>query len=155
MVCDGARVERRLVADVDEGGRLLVRDHVALGRSGERGGSLECHTELGYGAYADGGPLDPLLLTGEERRAVPPFAREPIDLHALAPAITAPTLVISGSQDLVSPTRVARGVAGRIPGAQLLEIRGAGHSMLDTRSRILLIYSSRPSFASNLIPLYL
>jgi urease accessory protein len=49
VVCDGARVERRLVADVDEGGRLLVRDHVALGRSGERGGSLECHTELGYG----------------------------------------------------------------------------------------------------------
>ncbi|OFT61067.1 lysophospholipase [Brachybacterium sp. HMSC06H03] len=97
------------------------------------------HTELGYGAHADGGPLDPLLLTGEERRAVPPFAREPIDLHALAPAITAPTLVISGSQDLVSPTQVAREVAGRIPGAQLLEIRGAGHSMLDTRSRILQI----------------
>ncbi|WP_341854773.1 alpha/beta fold hydrolase [Brachybacterium sp. GPGPB12] len=76
------------------------------------------HTELGYGAHADGGPLDPLLLTGERRRAVPPFAREPIDLHALAPAITAPTLVISGSQNLVSPMQVAREVAGRIPGAQ-------------------------------------
>ena len=63
----------------------------------------------------------------------------PYAADALAPAITAPTLVISGSQDLVSPTRVAREVAGRIPGAQLLEIRGAGHSMLDTRSRILQI----------------
>jgi pimeloyl-ACP methyl ester carboxylesterase len=95
------------------------------------------HTELGMGAHADGGPLDPLLLTAEEARAVPPFAGETLDLHALAPAITAPTLVISGSQDLVSPPRIARDLTERIPGARLLEIRGARHSMLETRSRIL------------------
>lgn len=97
------------------------------------------HTELGFGAHADGGPMDPLLLTAEEGRAVPDFAGEALDLHALAPAISAPTLVISGSQDLVSPPQVARELVARIPGARLLEVRGAGHSMLDTRSRILQI----------------
>ena len=95
------------------------------------------HTELGVGAHADGGPLDPLLLTSEEGRAVPDFTGEVLDLHALAPAITAPTLVLSGSQDLVSPPQIARELTARIPGARLLEIRGAGHSLLDTRSRIL------------------
>ena len=95
------------------------------------------HTELGRGHHADGGPLDSLLLEAEQARAVAPFERERVDLHELTPAITAPTLVLTGSQDLVSPPSIARELAGRIPGAQLLEIRGARHSMLDTRSRIL------------------
>ena len=97
------------------------------------------HTELGRGHHADGGPLDSLLLEAEQARAVAPFERERVDLHELAPAITAPTLVLTGTQDLVSPPSIARDLAARIPGAQLLEIRGARHSMLDTRSRILQI----------------
>jgi urease accessory protein len=48
VVSEGAQVERLLVADVEEGGRLLVRDHVALGREGEEGGSLWCRTQLAY-----------------------------------------------------------------------------------------------------------
>ncbi len=48
VVAAGAQVERQLVAEVEEGGRLLVRDHVALGREGEDGGSLWCRTELAY-----------------------------------------------------------------------------------------------------------
>jgi proline iminopeptidase len=95
------------------------------------------HTELGSGHHADGGPLDPLLLEAEQARAVPPFAREQLDLHALAPAISAPTLVLAGTQDLVSPPQIARDLTARIPGARLLEVPGARHSMLDTRSRIL------------------
>ena len=95
------------------------------------------HTELGRGHHADGGPLDPLLLEAEQARAVAPFTHERVDLYELAPAITAPTLVLTGTQDLVSPPSIARDLAARIPGAQLLEIRGARHSMLDTRSRIL------------------
>ncbi|WP_114855499.1 alpha/beta fold hydrolase [Brachybacterium sp. YJGR34] len=94
------------------------------------------HTELGRGRHADGGPLDPLLLSGDQARAVPPFAGEPLDLHALAPSITAPTLVLSGTGDLIAPPRIARELTARIPGAQLLEIPGAGHSLLDTRSKI-------------------
>ncbi|MGO1283648.1 MAG: alpha/beta fold hydrolase [Brachybacterium sp.] len=95
------------------------------------------HTELGGGHHADGGPLDPLVLEAGQARAVPPFTAEPLDLHELAPAITAPTLVLTGSQDLISPPRIARALAERIPDAQLLEIPGARHSILDTRSRIL------------------
>lgn len=94
------------------------------------------HTELGVGHHADGGPLDPLVISGEKSRTVPPFTGEVLDLHALAPAITAPTLVITGSQDLISPPRIARELTARIPGARLLEVPGAGHSMLDTRSQI-------------------
>jgi urease accessory protein len=48
VVADGAEVERCLVAEVGRGGRLLVRDQVALGREGEHGGSLRCHTEITY-----------------------------------------------------------------------------------------------------------
>ena len=95
------------------------------------------HTELGRGHHADGGPLDPLLREAEQARAVPPFTAESWDLHALAPSITAETLVLAGGQDLVSPPRIARDLAARIPGAQLLEIPGVRHSVLDTRSRIL------------------
>ncbi|MFC7457245.1 alpha/beta fold hydrolase [Brachybacterium sp. GCM10030267] len=94
------------------------------------------HTELGRGSHADGGPLDALIVDGEQARAVPPFHGEVLDLHALAPAITAPTLVITGTQDLVAPPRIARELAARIPGAELLEVRGAGNSMLDSRSQI-------------------
>ena len=95
------------------------------------------HTELGAGSHADGGALDPLLLEAEQARAVPAFRGEQLDLHALAPAITAPTLVLTGTQDLISPPRIARELAARIPAAQLLEVPGARHSILDTRSRIL------------------
>ena len=95
------------------------------------------HTELGSGRHADGGPLDPLLLEAGQARAVAPFTGERLDLHALAPAITAPTLVLTGTQDLASPPQIARELAARIPGAQLLEVPGARHSILDTRSRIL------------------
>src|SRR5699024_2489049 len=65
------------------------------------------------------------------------FRGEQLDLHELAPAITAPTLVLTGTQDLISPPRIAHDLAARIPGARLLEVPGARHSILDTRSRIL------------------
>ncbi|WP_172805665.1 alpha/beta fold hydrolase [Brachybacterium avium] len=95
------------------------------------------HTELGGGHHADDGPLDPLVNEAEQARAVPPFRGEKLDLHQLAPAISAPTLVITGTQDLVSPPQIAHELARRIPSARLLEVPGARHSMLDTRSRIL------------------
>lgn len=48
VVADGSAVTRHLRADVLEGGRLLVRDRVALGRSGQGGGRLDCHTTMTY-----------------------------------------------------------------------------------------------------------
>ena len=48
VVADGAEVSRHLRVDVADGGRLLLRDQVALGRSGQEGGLLDCHTTLTY-----------------------------------------------------------------------------------------------------------
>jgi urease accessory protein len=64
VVADGADVERHLVADVAPGGRLLVRDQVALGRHGELGGSLRCRTELTYAGQ-------PALVESLDLRAAP------------------------------------------------------------------------------------
>src|SRR5699024_10153983 len=79
------------------------------------------HTELGRGRYADGGPLDPLALAGEQSRGVPAFHGEDLDLHALSRTITAPTLA-------PPPTPT--------PDARLQATPGAGHSMLASRSQI-------------------
>jgi urease accessory protein len=46
VVADGSSVTRHLHAEVAEGGRLLLRDRVALGRRGPVGGRLDCHTTL-------------------------------------------------------------------------------------------------------------
>ena len=48
VVADGAEVTRVLCADVADGGRLLLRDRVALGRVGQAGGVLHCHTAMTY-----------------------------------------------------------------------------------------------------------
>ena len=50
VVCDGARVVRTLDVDVTDTGRLLLRDRVALGRSGQVGGDLTCRTSMTYAA---------------------------------------------------------------------------------------------------------
>ncbi len=48
VVCDGADVTRSLVVEVADGARLLLRDRVALGRSGQAGGLLHCRTAMAY-----------------------------------------------------------------------------------------------------------
>jgi urease accessory protein len=48
VVTDGSRVVRTLTVDVADGGRLLLRDRVALGRAGQEGGRLDCHTTKTY-----------------------------------------------------------------------------------------------------------
>jgi urease accessory protein len=50
VVCDGAQVVRTLDVDVADTGRLLLRDRVALGRTGETGGDLTCRTTMTYAA---------------------------------------------------------------------------------------------------------
>jgi 3-oxoadipate enol-lactonase len=49
------------------------------------------------------------------------------DSTALLPSITAPTLVLVGSQDALTPPEEARRMADAIPGARLRVIDGAGH----------------------------
>lgn len=51
------------------------------------------------------------------------------DARAALPRITAPTLVLVGDQDLLSPPWMARDIAEAIAGAQLRIIAGAAHAM--------------------------
>lgn len=50
-----------------------------------------------------------------------------IDVRHVLPAIRVPTLILHGTEDDVVPIEVAREMAGRIPGARLVELPGAGH----------------------------
>jgi pimeloyl-ACP methyl ester carboxylesterase len=78
----------------------------------------------------------------EERRAVVDYFRwsgspgsvealarmnKEIDVRHVLPAIRVPTLVMHGTADDVVPIEVARYVAGRIPGARLIELADVGH----------------------------
>jgi pimeloyl-ACP methyl ester carboxylesterase len=45
-------------------------------------------------------------------------------------SITAPTLVITGTQDLLTPLGDAEELHELVPGARLFELRGAGHSLM-------------------------
>jgi pimeloyl-[acyl-carrier protein] methyl ester esterase len=49
------------------------------------------------------------------------------DLRDGAVSIEAPTLVVHGARDALTPVEAGRWLAGRIPGAKLLEIGAAAH----------------------------
>lgn len=61
------------------------------------------------------------------------------------PQITAPTLVIHGTNDLVMPVGNGRILAERIPGAELVELQGAGH----------LLFHEQPEEFSNAVAAFL
>ena len=50
-----------------------------------------------------------------------------IDVRPLLSAIRVPTLILHGKEDHIVPVEVARYMAERIPGAQLVELPGTGH----------------------------
>ena len=55
--------------------------------------------------------------------------------HALS-GVTAPTLVIVGSQDVLTPMADAEEVAEAIPGALLAVVRGGAHGFMFERSKV-------------------
>ena len=90
--------------------------------------------ELNFHGIPDGLPLDPAVAMRESASdEPPPFEREPFDLVAEMPSFHWPTAVISGGRDLITPPAVADRVAALIPGASLVRLPTAGHSILDTR----------------------
>lgn len=54
---------------------------------------------------------------------------------AVGPLPAVPTLILSGREDARTPTETAARIAGRTPGAQLLVVPGAGHSLLAAERR--------------------
>jgi pimeloyl-ACP methyl ester carboxylesterase len=72
---------------------------------------------LRYGASP--GMLDALLRMNRE-----------IDIRQVLPAVRVPTLVLHGAEDEIVPPDAVRYLAGRIPGARLVELEGVGHLAL-------------------------
>jgi pimeloyl-ACP methyl ester carboxylesterase len=93
------------------------------------------YRELNYAAEPDGRPLDPAIAYHEFASGPTDFEAEPFDLVAQMPKFTWPTVVVSGGRDLITPPTVAERVAGLIPGAALISLGTAGHSVLDFRER--------------------
>lgn len=95
--------------------------------------------ELDYIGEPDGLPLDPSeamrQMADQMPGPTPDFESEPYDLVREMPRFDWPTVVISGGRDLTTPPAVAREVASLIPGATLVRLPTAGHSVLDTRER--------------------
>jgi len=50
-----------------------------------------------------------------------------LDLHPLLPSVQAPTLVLSGADDVAAPPAIGAATARAIPGAKLTVIEGAAH----------------------------
>lgn len=93
------------------------------------------YRELNYAAVPDGKPLDPAIAFREFNTDSTQFESEPFDLIDEMPKFSWPTVVISGGRDLITPPTVARRVASLIPGAVLVNLATAGHSIIDLRER--------------------
>jgi proline iminopeptidase len=91
--------------------------------------------ELNYGGVPDGKPLDPAAAYRDFASDPVEFEAEPYDLVAEMPKFSWPTVVVSGGRDLTTPPAVADRIASLIPGALLVRLPTAGHSVLDSRKR--------------------
>ena len=95
--------------------------------------------ELDYVGEPDGLPLDPSvsmrLMRDQIAGPTPQFETEPYDLTVAMPGFSWPTVVLSGGRDLTTPPALAERVAGLIPGASLVRLPTAAHSVLDFRRR--------------------
>jgi proline iminopeptidase len=94
--------------------------------------------ELNYAGVPDGLPLDPAAAMREFMCEAPPFESEPYDLAAEMLKFDWPTVVISGGRDLVTPSAIAERITSLVPGAVLVRLPTAAHSVLDTRERAVL-----------------
>ncbi len=86
---------------------------------------------LGPRAFAPFTTADVLDLSDIPACAFWPFAT-PAPAVADAPFPRVPTLILSGADDLRTPTANAREVAAQIPGSKLLVVPNTGHSVLDS-----------------------
>ncbi len=95
-------------------------------------------------------PANALALSGVRECAFWPFATPapPVDD---APLPNVPTLILSGADDLRTPTSGARAIAAQIPDAHLLVAPNTGHSVLSTESTPCAREALRAQFADKAI----
>lgn len=59
------------------------------------------------------------------------------DVHDRLGSVTLPTHVVVGTRDVLTPSRTARALARRVPGAQLTILPGCGHMVMLERAEVL------------------
>jgi pimeloyl-ACP methyl ester carboxylesterase len=84
---------------------------------------------LPAGSIAPFGPREVLAISDMPACASWPYST-PAPAPESAPFPAVPTLILSGADDLRTPTANAREVAAQIPGSQLLVVPDVGHSVL-------------------------
>jgi pimeloyl-ACP methyl ester carboxylesterase len=98
-------------------------------------------------AFAPFDREDALALSDLEACAAWPFTQPSPPLGA-GPLPAVPTLIVSGAEDLRTPTSGARAVAASIPGAHLLVVPDTGHSALTTEPGTCALNALRALFAA-------
>jgi len=142
------RVGRLVLAATHPGRRARVPPTAAMWRAWGRGLRRPWRVDenlLQLLFSADGGAIDKQALAEFRRTAArSPMAPWPSvkqylailghDTYDRLPQIAAPTLVVTGDDDLMVPPGNSAVLAKRIPGAQLVTFPGAGHALLRTRA---------------------
>lgn len=119
---------------VGTGARLRVAPALLDGILQDARGALALITEWAWGPEADPAMVargrqmmarvDPRVVWGD-------FAAcDRFDIRERVGEIPAPTLVITGSEDRMTPARFGQWLAERIPGARFVLIEGAGHMVM-------------------------
>ena len=119
---------------VGTGARLRVAPVILEGILQDARGTLDLITEWAWGPEAD----PTLVARGRQMMArVHPqvvwgdfAACDRFDVRERIGEITAPTLVITGSEDRMTPPKFGQWLAERIPGARFVLVEGAGHMVM-------------------------
>lgn len=125
---------RALWSALDRGARFLFERKAPYRHEPDLVGRIG-YRELNYGAVPDGKPLDPAIAYREISIRTEEFEAEPFELVEEMGKFSWPTVVISGGRDLITPPAVASRIASLVPGAVLVTLATAGHSVLDLRER--------------------
>jgi len=119
---------------VGTGARLRVAPALLDGILQDARGALALITEWAWGPEAD----PAMVARGRQMMArVNPrvvwgdfAACDRFDIRERVGEITAPTLVITGSEDRMTPPKFGQWLAERIPGARFVLVKGAGHMVM-------------------------
>jgi 3-oxoadipate enol-lactonase len=105
------------------------RDRAAAVRAGGTASIAETVTERWFTAGFTGrAPFEEMLVTTPDEGYVACCAAiETMDLRSRLGAITAPTMVIAGAEDVPTPPAHGELIAGAVPGARFEVVADAGH----------------------------